>query len=95
MHAWITPTCLMLPPPLQEIEKSEAVEKRALLSSRNTQPGNLLGMCATSLPLPVPNLPTGLQLMMAGGSDQRLLAVSSAVQDCLGIPSGPDLARFT
>ena len=93
--AWITPTCLMLPPTLKEIEQSKTVEKRALLSSRNTQPANLLGMCATSLPLPVPDLPTGLQLMMAGGDDQRLLAVSSAVQDCLGIPSGPDLARFT
>ena len=85
----------MLPPTLQEIEQSEAVEKRALLSSRNTQPGNLLGMCATSLPLPnSSNLPTGLQLMMAGGSDQRLLAVSAAVQDCLGIPPGPNLDRF-
>lgn len=93
--AWITPTCLMLPPTLKEIGQSEAVEKRALLSSRNTQPGNLLGMCATSLPLPnSSNLPTGLQLMMAGGSDQRLLAVSVAVQDCLGIPSGPNLDRF-
>ena len=93
--AWITPTCLMLPPTLQEIEQSGAVEKRALLSSRNTQPGNLLGMCATSLPLPnSSNLPTGLQLMMAGGSDQRLLAVSAAVQDCLGIPPGPNLDRF-
>ena len=93
--AWITPTCLMLPPTLQEIKQSEAVEKRALLSSRNTQIANLLGMCATSLPLPTTaNLPTGLQLMMAGGSDQRLLAVSVAVQDCLGIPPGPNLDRF-
>lgn len=92
--AWITPTCLMLPPTVQEIEQSKAVEKRALLSSRNTQPGNMLGMCATSLPLPVSGLPVGFQLMMAGGSDKRLLAVSMAVQDCLGIPTGPDLERF-
>lgn len=92
--AWITPTCLMLPPTVQEIEQSKAVEKRALLSSRNTQPGNMLGMCATSLPLPVSGLPVGFQLMMAGGSDKRLLAVSMAVQDCLGIPPGPDLERF-
>jgi len=92
--AWITPTCLMLPPTVKEIEQSKTLEKRALLSSRNTQPANLLGMCATSLPLPVPDLPTGLQLMMTGASDQRLLAVSSAVQDCLGIPPGPDMERF-
>ena len=92
--AWITPTCLMLPPTVKEIEQSKTLEKRALLSSRNTQPANLLGMCATSLPLPVPDLPTGLQLMMTGRSDQRLLAVSSAVQDCLGIPPGPDMERF-
>ncbi len=95
--AWITPTCLMLPPTLHEIEQSKAIEKRALLSSRNTQPANMLGMCATCLPLPdlpSPNLPVGLQLMMAGGSDQRLLATSAAVQDCLGVPSGPDMDQF-
>jgi len=92
--AWITPTGLMLPPTVQEIEQSKEVEKRALLSSRNTQPGNMLGMCATSLPLTGTDLPSGLQLMMAGGSDQRLLATSVAVQNCLGIRPAPDLQRF-
>ena len=92
--AWISPTCLMLPPTLAEISQSEAVEKRALLSSRNTMPANLFGMCSTSVPLPINGLPTGLQLMMPGGEDTRLLATSIAVQQLLGIPAGPDLQTF-
>lgn len=92
--AWISPTCLMLPPTLQEIEQSDAVEKRALLSSRNTQPANLFGMCASSIPLPVDGLPIGLQLMMPYGADSRLLATSIAIQNTFGTPAGPDLHGF-
>ena len=92
--AWISPTCLMLPPTLQKIEESTAVEERARQSSRNTMPANLFGMCATSIPLPVKGLPVGLQLMMPGGADQRLVATSIAMQEVIGVPPGPDLDGF-
>jgi len=92
--AWISPTCLMLPPTLEEIQQSDAVAARALLSARNTQPGNLFGMCSTSVPLQVDGLPVGLQLMMPSREDHRLLTTSIAVQDLLGIPAGPDLHGF-
>lgn len=92
--AWLSPTCLMLPPTLKEIQQSEAVTKRALLSSRNTQPGNLFGLCSTSVPLQVDGLPVGLQLMMQGGADSRLLSTSIAIQELLGIPAGPELHSF-
>lgn len=92
--AWISPTSLMLPPTLKEIEQSETVAERVKLSSRNTMPANLFGMCSTSIPLPVNGLPTGLQLMMPGGADSRLIATSVAVQELLGIPTGPELQGF-
>ena len=92
--AWISPTSLMLPPTLEEIEQSETVTERAKQSSRNTMPANLFGMCSTSIPLTVSGLPAGLQLMMPGGADNRLIATSIAVQELLGIPAGPDLQRF-
>lgn len=92
--AWISPTCLMLPPTVQEVESSEAVKARALQSSRNTQPGNLLGMCATSIPLPVTGLPIGFQIMMAAGKDSRLLAVSAALQEIFGKPAIPNVEVF-
>jgi len=92
--AWISPTCLMLPPTLHEVEQSKSVEKRALLSSRNTQPANLFRLCASSLPLPVDGLPVGLQLMMSGGDDSRLLSTSIALETLLGIPAAPVLQGF-
>ena len=92
--AWISPTSLMLPPTLQDIEQSETVAERAKQSSRNTMPANLFGMCSTSIPLPVDGLPTGLQLMMPGSADNRLIATSIAVQELLGIPAGPELQGF-
>ena len=94
VDAVISPTCPMLAPALEQIEQSESVATRALLSSRNTQPGNLFGMCATSIPLPVTGLPVGFQIMMPGGQDNRLLAVSAAVQHCFGSTAAPDLERF-
>ena len=57
-------------------------------------PANLFGMCSTSIPLSVDGLPTGLQLMMPGSADNRLIATSIAVQELLGIPAGPELQGF-
>ena len=83
--AWITPTCLMLPAPLTEIEQSPGLSERALLSSRNTMPVNIFELCATTLPMQqaAAALPSGLQLIMPGGQDSRLLATSEAIEQCL------------
>lgn len=79
---WLMPTCPFLPMPLSELAKP-AVHERALLASRNTQPGNLLEFCGLSLPMQRTGLPTGLQLCMPLNHDARLLATGRAVERLL------------
>lgn len=99
LDAWLAPTCAMLPLKVNDLADSAAAE-RALLSSRNTQIGNLFGLCAASLPMQHlissadSSLPSGLQLMMPGGQDSRLLSVSRAVQSTIGEGPRPDTSGF-
>ena len=95
LDAWVSPTCPMLPVTIQDIENTEAVAKRALLSSRNTQIGNLLKLCAVSIPIPTSaGLPIGFQLMLPAGQDSRLLAVCSTLAHIIGTKETADLNRF-
>ena len=96
LDAWISPTCLMQPVTIAETEQDDAIAARALLSSRNTQPSNLFGQCAASVPIPVPDssLPVGFHLMLPAGRDNRLLAICRSVQECLGPPAVLDVERF-
>lgn len=90
---WISPTVPMLPMTVASLAEPQHAE-RALLSSRNTQLGNLFGLCAASLPvqhLVNSPLPVGFQVMMAAGQDGRLLQVCGAIQDSIGPGSLPDL----
>ena len=68
--------------PLQELA-SKAGHERSLLASRNTQPGNLLDMCALSLPMQRDGLPTGLQIAMPLNRDADLLAIAGAIEKIL------------
>ena len=79
---WLSPTVPFVPMPLSELS-SPAGHERAMLASRNTQPGNLLDMCGLSLPMHRDTLPTGLQLTMPLNHDARLLAVGMAVEQLL------------
>jgi len=94
IDALVSATCPMLAPRLDQIEQSESVAARALLSSKNTQPANMFGMCATTLPIQQSGLPVGFQIMMPGGEDNRLLAISAVVQRCLWEPLKPVLDKF-
>ena len=79
---WLSPTVPFVPMPLSELS-SPAGHERAMLASRNTQPGNLLDMCGLSLPMHRDTLPTGLQLTMPLNHDARLLTVGMAVEQLL------------
>lgn len=82
VDAWLSPTCPFVPMPLTDLESSKGHE-RALLASRNTQPGNLLDMCGLSLPMHTEGLPTGLQITMPLNQDANLLAAGAVIEACL------------
>lgn len=93
---WISPTCPALPIPVPALKEKEA-GTRALQSSRNTQPANLFGQCASSLPIgQLTNtvLPVGLQLMCGPQQDAKLLALSAAIESVLGTGDAPNLTTF-
>ena len=76
---WLSPTSPVLPLPVAAFSDPEVHEK-ALLASRNTQPGNLLDMCSVSLPMHKNGLPTGLQVSMPLHQDADLLAICQAIE---------------
>jgi aspartyl-tRNA(Asn)/glutamyl-tRNA(Gln) amidotransferase subunit A len=84
VDVWISPTCPFVPMALADLNTDEG-HRRALLASRNTQPGNLLDMCGVSLPMHKEGLPTGLQITMPLNQDANLLAIGAAVEACLSI----------
>ena len=79
VDCWVSPTCPFLPMPVADLA-NPVIAKRALLASRNTQPGNLLDFCGISLPMHGDGLPTGFQIMMPWGHDAKLLAAASAAE---------------
>lgn len=83
LDCWITPTCPFEPIAVADIESGKSHD-RALLASRNTQPGNMLGLCGMSLPMHTAGLPTGLQIMMEPDADSKLLATSFAIAEVIG-----------
>jgi len=97
LDGWITPTCPMVPMTLSSLE-SPASAERSLLASRNTQMVNLFGQCAMTLPIhhltESVNLPVGLQLIMRGGDDAKLLAAGNAIEAALGKGRSAELAGF-
>lgn len=95
LDGWISPTCPFVPMPVDNLQHPEEAA-RALLSSRNTQPGNIFKLCAASLPIHQfgAALPVGLQLMCPGGEDGRLLSIAMALETVLGAGKAPDLSGF-
>lgn len=84
LDCWLSPTCPFEPIPISDIESGK-MHERALAASRNTQPGNIFGFCATSIPMQREGLPTGLQIMMPGNADKALLETSMAIQKVIGM----------
>lgn len=82
LDCWLTPTCPFEPIALADIESGQ-LHERALLASRNTQPGNMLGLCGISIPMHTSGLPTGLQIMMAANADKALLEAACAIDAVL------------
>lgn len=81
--AVLAPTVPILPPSLVRLNEDDAYYKTEnLLALRNTRIGNLLGVCALSLPTGVPSC--GLMLMGPPDAEEALLRIGSAAEAALG-----------
>ncbi|MBT6118433.1 MAG: amidase, partial [Rhodospirillaceae bacterium] len=78
----VTPTVAITPPKLEEVSDVEGYKPRNMMMLRNTSIGNLLSLCALTLPvaLDTAGMPMGLQILMSGGAEERLFAVGSAAE---------------
>ncbi|MGY6634095.1 MAG: amidase [Alkalilacustris sp.] len=80
--AVILPTVPILPPDAQRLlDDPEFYVTENLLTLRNTRIGNLMGLCAVTLPTGTAG--TGIMLMAAPGADARLLRLAAAAEAAL------------
>lgn len=95
LDGWIAPSTPFVAMTMDSLQHPETAQ-RAMLSSRNTQPANIFGICAASLPIQQfgASLPVGLQLMAPRGEDARLLSMALAFEPVLGVGTPPDLSGF-
>ncbi len=80
--AVLCPTSPILPPNLERLyDDHDYYVTENLLSLRNTRIGNLMGLCALTLPTGVPSC--GIQLMSAPDSEEALLRIGAAAEAAL------------
>ncbi len=80
--AVILPTSPILPPNADRLlADANYYAQENLLALRNTRMGNLLGLCALTLPTGVPS--AGITLMAAPGAEERLLRLGVATEAAL------------
>jgi aspartyl-tRNA(Asn)/glutamyl-tRNA(Gln) amidotransferase subunit A len=80
--AVLMPTAANLPPDAARLlSDADYFTTENLLTLRNTRVGNLMGLCALTLPTGVPS--TGIMLMCPPGDDARLLRIAAAAEVAL------------
>ena len=80
--AVLLPTAPILPPNLKRLNSDhDYYVTENLLSLRNTRIGNLMGLCALSLPTDTPSC--GLMMMAAPNSEEALLRLGAAAERAL------------
>jgi aspartyl-tRNA(Asn)/glutamyl-tRNA(Gln) amidotransferase subunit A len=80
--AVILPTAPILPPKRERLEQDHDYYVSAnLMTLRNTRIGNLLGLCAITLPTGTASC--GLTMMAAPGCEERLLRLAAAAEEAL------------
>lgn len=80
--AVLIPSCPIMPPNADRLaEDRDYFVTENLLTLRNTRIGNLMGLCAVTLPTGVPS--TGIMLMGAPYSEERLLRLSLSAEAAL------------
>lgn len=82
--AVILPTAPNLPPNARRLREDHAYfTTENLLTLRNTRIGNMLGLCALTLPTGQPSV--GITLMAAPMAEDRLLRLGTAAEKALGV----------
>ncbi|WP_366552818.1 amidase [Aquibaculum sediminis] len=91
LDGWVSPTTASAALPVADLADPATGLAFALSMTRNTQPGNYLQLCATTIPLPrrADQLPIGFQLMCPAGDEMKLLAMSLAIEAALGRADAP------
>ncbi|OUW33154.1 MAG: hypothetical protein CBD32_04230 [Actinobacteria bacterium TMED172] len=86
VHALVTPTTPMLPPPVDEANEDST-------PARFTRAINYLSMCATSIPSGVTDnqLPTSIQIACRGGDEITSLQIAAAYETARGELPAPTL----
>lgn len=83
VDALLVPTVANTPPLLDQVEHHpDAYARENILALRNTVIGNLMGLCAVTLPVgaDAAGMPVGLQLIGRAWSEPRLLETAMAVE---------------
>ena len=82
----VGPTVPISPPQVSSVADADAYRTANLAILRNTAPGNLLGLCAVTIPVGLDRqgMPVGLQIIGAGGEDERVVAAACAFERVLG-----------
>ena len=100
--ALISPTTVMRAMKVEDCEINGKLHDRSLLSSANTQPGNLFNLCGISYPIQKfcndyntnTCLPVGLQILCANGNDCKAIEIGIALEKEFGYPKFPSLNNF-
>jgi len=80
--AVVLPTSAILPPDAKRLMEDNAYYvTENLLALRNTRIGNLMGLCALTLPTVQPSC--GICLMAPAGQEERLLRMGAAAETAL------------
>jgi aspartyl-tRNA(Asn)/glutamyl-tRNA(Gln) amidotransferase subunit A len=98
LDGWICPTSPVLPIPVSSCEDATTAAAFTFKALQNTRPANIYGYCASTLPVSNQGsgstLPIGLQIHCAPHQEIRLLRISQAVEQIIGIPQKPDVTEL-
>ena len=99
--ALLSPTTVMQALDVNKAEIGEELHERSLLSSANTQPVNIFGICAITYPIQkfVKNknqdiLPIGLQIICNKNEDEKAVEIALSLEKHFGEPELPNMNKF-
>lgn len=86
IDALLVPTVTITPPTVTSLQCESTYVKANLRALRNTVIGNLMGLCALTLPTGKDStgMPAGLQLLAGPGQEDKLLAIGSSIENLIG-----------